>query len=414
MEKVESRNSIKSLDIIEIDPKTGSNTNIANLTNSLTSLNNESDLFSHDSTHVRLVIEAEKQTNLARERCASILQKLSMDVQDTDKEAAHILSKLSMEVVLPEKDSIEAVDTRDESDNENSFEINGGGMNFDNFRIPPVNADDDHSHHSDDDEINNNNMFEQMETPNDIDIEHLRQCILPLSPSGIRKGRRKRISGQFEFKKMNSVLTVVKSFDNQSFALPKESRSPRSPRTPTPTKPRRSKSRLSFRRKSKVKSEESPSSSAVSLNESNAITDDEKMIEEICDKEEKNDDKKKHSLSSPKSPKKEKRAGDLPPRITKQSVKGGIVIGSIGTGSIGAIASDAEREDVVSVYSSISDLSEESVTQKIKKGPFVVTEASMRPVRIPDILSLKAPAKPTTFGKIKRKLSFNRSSKASF
>ncbi len=339
------------------------------------------DLFSHDSTHVRLVIEAEKQTSLARERASQILQKLSMEVGEHDKETALILSKLSMDVALPEKDSIdsdherninESAEARDES-NYNDYK----GVNFDNIRMSVEN--DDSSSPSVNKSNNDTKVFELMDTPNEDDIAHLKQCILPLSPSGAPKGKGKRISGQFEFKRMNSVLTVVKSFEDSSVdsAKSKTSRS----------------SRFSLRRKGSMRSNRT-SKSLNSFNESNALTDD-AFLQEIYDDEIK------------KQKKKEKRSGDLPPRLRKRSI-----IGSMGSSAAG----DAEREDVISVVSNLSELSLESIGFKVKKsnnGPIVVTEESLRPPRIPDVLCLKTQIKLSRMTKLKRKMSFNRG-KASF
>lgn len=339
------------------------------------------DLFSHDSTHVRLVIEAEKQTILARERASQILQKLSMEVGEHDKEAALILSKLSMEVALPEKDSSdsdhdrninESAEARDES-NYNDYK----GVNFDNIRMPVDN--DDSSSPSANKSNNDTKVFELMDTPSEDDIAHLKQCILPLSPSGAPKGKKgNRISGQFEFKRMNSVLTVVKSFEDSSVdsAKSKTSRS----------------SRFSLRRKGSMRSNRT-SKSLYSFNESNALTDD-AFLQDIY-----NDEIKKQK-------KKEKRSGDLPPRLRKRSI----------IGSMGSVAGDAEKEDVISVVSNLSELSLESIGFKVKKnnnGPIVVTEESLRPPRIPDVLCLKTQIKLSRMTKIKRKLSFNRG-KASF
>ena len=320
---------------------------------------NNLDLFSHDSTHVRLVIEAERQTSLAREKAASILQKLSIDITDNGQKVGA---------------SQEPEDKRDES---NIKDGERQAPNLDNLRIQ---ADiDNNSNASQNNGNNNSKVFEQMEAPSQNDIDHLKQCILPLSPSA---GHKKRISGQFEFKRMNSVLTVVKSFDEES----KKSYS-----SAGSSKSKSSRTSRWLRRKDSKCSEDSLNS----FNDSNALTDDAWMME-LCDKETKKMKKKKL--------KKMKKAGDLPPRSKRRSY----------AGSTGAMASDVDKDEVISVESNMSELSFESVTRKIRdSSPLVVTDASLE-ARIPNSISLKTQIKLSKLAKLKRRLSFNRTKKASF
>jgi len=301
---------------------------------------NTFDLFSHDSTHVRLVIEAERQTSLAREKVANILQKMSKEGD--------------------EGRSID--DERDEGDNNS-----GSNRNSSQF--------DDSSAHSHEEERvgNDNKFFEQLDATNNNDIEHLTRCILPLSPSGAPKQKGKRISGQFEFKRMNSVLTVVRSMDedsNHSYQGSMGSRKSKS-------------SRFSIRRKGSMHSKESSM-----FSESNALTDD-AWMQDICAKE---------ARKLAKLKLKEKKTGDLPPRMNRRSY----------AGSHKAEPSVSEKEDVISVVSHLSAITSESITNKRSSSPMVVTEMSLREARIPHIICLKTQQKLTTFGKLKRRISFNK------
>lgn len=359
------------------------------------------DIFSHDSTHVHRVIEAERHTDAARKRAVSILQKLSMEVVEHDKEAASILQQLSIDVaeqgnqkethifknVHEYNDNVGHEDCRDDT---KSIK-NSGEANFDNIRRhvdidessnPSVNKGNTH-----------NKVFEKLETPSENDIEHLKRCILPLSPNARHK---KRISGQFEFKRINSVLTVVRSFDSDS----KQSYGS-SAAVSTPSKTAKSsRSWMLLRRRGSKQSNKGSGRSLNSFNDSNALTDD-VWMQEIDNKE------SKHGKNVKK---KEKKAGDLPPKPKRRYT----------SGSMGAVASDVDRgdvyrEDVISVFSHLSDLSLESVGHKARSNsPMVVTDASLnRETRIPDVLLLKTQPKFSRMAKLKRKLSFNKG-KASF
>lgn len=396
MQQSDESDSLKSISLLSIDSSDidDNENNNYRFNKILSSTFNDSNtvLFSHDSTHVRRVQEAERQTNLARERAATILRKMSVEVEEHDKQTATILSKLSMEVAYHSRDTIKNEGGSPEDSRDEGYDKNCPEVNFDSFRIPM--DIDDASYPSEDHSNNDVKVFEQIDAPTENDIEHLKQCILPLSPSGVPKGHRKRLSGQFEFKRMNSVLTVVRSFDDDS----KHSYGS--------TADSKSKSRLSrfpFGRKNASKSNRSKGSgksqSSSTLSESNALTDDARLLQEVCETEKNVGNKKE---------KKEKKTGDLPPRAKRRSA----------VGSMKAAASDAEREDVISVLSNLSDLSLESISHKVKNSaPLVVTDADMasrQEVRIPDILCLKIQVKLSPITKITRKLSFNRSSKASF
>ena len=350
------------------------------------------DLLSHDSTHLRLVIEAERQTSLARSRVASSLQNLSKEVKEHDKEAATILKQMSMDVAEntncvgnESKPQNEPPEKRDDNSVKDVEE-----QNFDGLRIlPDINLEiDNSSNPSVNKDGNDNKVFERMEMPSENDIEHLKQCILPLSPSGAHSSKGKhRISGQFEFKKMNNVLMVVRSIDEDS----KQSYTSSVDSTKSKTS-KSSRSRSWFRRRGSGASKNGAHKSLHSFSFSNAFTDD-AWLQETYDK-------------VAKKSTKEKKSGDLPPRAKKKIYD---------LGSTGAAASDIDREDVVSVVSCLSDLSLESITHKARKNTsmIVVTDSTLREIRIPDILCLKKRVKPSKLTKLKRKLSFNRG-KASF
>ncbi len=329
------------------------------------------DLFSHDSTHVRLVIEAERQTSLAREKAASILQKISVDADDSKRER-----QTSGETAAAVRD-VEKDERDDEADNNNNE------PNFDNLRIQ---ADLDHVHRDDssftkEGRVTDSKVFEQFEGTTKDDIEHLKRCIQPLSPSAKHK---KRISGKFEFKRMNSVLTVVKSMDedsNQSYSGSVGSKKSKSSKSSK-------KSRVTIKSKGSFGSKKTLNS----FTQSNALTDD-AWVQELAVKETK------------KMKKKKKKAGDLPPRSSHRRSY---------AGSMGVAASEADREDIISVISNLSELSNESITHKARdNSPLVVTDVSQLQPRIPDTICLKTQQKMTRMALLKRKLSFNRG-KATF
>ncbi len=361
------------------------------------------DILSHDSTHVQLVIEAERQTSLARERAASILMKLSMEVETGG--AAKIEDSCSDDDSDKNENDDHETDAIDKGMNEHSVEQRDDGnsldvvenieSNLDNLRIAAASANPAESSNPSQSEnraSTHQGVFEVMETPSSEDIEHLKQCIIPLSPSAVVGGKKsKRISGQFEFKRMNSVLTVVKSFDDQSkFSYNSSGSSKRSMSS-------KSRSRSFWRKKG---SKHSDSSTNSIFNESNALTDDAFMLE-IYEEEARNLKKKNR---------KKKKAGDLPPRTRRRS-------SSFITGSTGACPSDAGGEDVISVVSNMSELSLESVNAKMVRNTsaslIIVTDESQRQGRIPETICLKSHEKLSKFGKLRRKLSLNRG-KASF
>ena len=195
---------------------------------------------------------------------------------------------------------------------------------------------------------------------------------------------------------MNSVLTVVKSFDSdsiQSFTTglgfssesQQQSRSSKS-----------SQSGFFFKRRRKKST--SKSVDANSFNTSNALIDDTCLQNAY---NEKNTTKNR----------KERRSGDLPPMAKKRPS----FTGSMGI-AVGASDNGIE-EDVVSVFSTLSDLSLESVGHRAsqKSGPIVITDASLqREARIPDVLCLKSKIetkiKMSRMIKLKRKISFKKAS----
>ena len=351
------------------------------------------DLFSHDSTHVRLVIEAERQSSLAREKAASILMKLSMEVEVGGASQVETNNKVVKDTTAS-TDETDEVDVEDEKEpkeeqrDDNGIDGDNVESNFDNLRIDADPDIDESSNPSKNEENNKNYVFELMAAPSEDDIEHLKQCIMPLSPSGFRKSS-KPISGQFEFKRMNSVLTVVKSFDDDSMksfgsstAASKKSKSSKS-------------SRFSWRSR---KGKHSTRSNANSFTDSNALTDEAFMME-VYEEEVRNMRKKKIKV---------RKTGDLPPRTKRRS--------NTFVGSIGGNASDADREDVISVVSNMSELSLESISHRMVRdiSPLVVvTDESQLQTRIPETICLKSQVKLSKLGKIRRKLSFGRG-KASF
>ena len=360
------------------------------------------DLFSHDSTHVRLVIEAERQSSLAREKAAALLMNLSMKVEVGGAAKDETTTKKVVEDTstsnVDETDEVDAVDEKEpkeeQRDDNGIDDVDNVESNLDNLRIDADPDIDESSNPSKNEANNKNDVFELMAAPSEDDIEHLKQCIMPLSPSGVRKSS-KPISGQFEFKRLNSVLTVVKSFDDDSKKSFGSS-------TATSKKSKSSKSsKFSWRSK---KSKHSNRSNANSFTDSNALTDEAFMME-VYEEELRNLRKKKIKV---------RKAGDLPPRSNRRPIPFG--------GSVGGNASEPDREDVISVVSNMSELSLESISHRMVRdiSPLVVvTDESQVQTRIPETICLKSQVKLSKgklskLGKLKRKLSFGRSSKASF
>ncbi len=364
------------------------------------------DVFSHDSTHVRLVMEAERQSNLARKRATSILQKYSKDEKDDAQENV-------------DDDRNETPDMDRHTYNPYDANRNDGTMHnhipvkfdvIDNY-LNINNGSGDEDDGESQEQKSQNQMFEQFEETTPADMEHISRCLLPLSPKGAPKNKAKRISGQFEFKRINSVLTVVKSadedgthhsFQSQNSKTSMGSKMSRGSRSSNGTKKSSGKRRLrrvfSFGSRSK-------GSVNTGINTDDAMITASRSTSERITKAEKTE----AATTSKVLPKveKEKRQGDLPPKPKPPARRNNSI-----APSSKAEASDAGEEEVISVVSELSELSLESVTQqardRLKKGPIVLSEAMLGEVRIPESICLKKQVKMTKMQQMKRNFSFRK------
>ena len=374
------------------------------------------DLFSHDSTHVRLVMEAERQSDLARERATSILQKYSKDA-DNDKGNAQQNQATESRDEINQHTQYNPYNNSRLEDHANIEEENNNGKydvidSFLQHEKERRNEEDNDDASQEPEETAQNEMFEMMQDTSPVDMAHIAHCLLPLSPKGAPKNKAKRISGQFEFKRINGgALTVVKSAseDGSHYSFQSQhSKSSRRSKKSTSSKGSRKSKRKGFIRRLSFGSR-----SKCSMNTEDALIGASRSVSERVTKQEKNDidnDAKtaKGPLTGTKTtPEKEKRAGDLPPKPRPPTRR----VNSVAPSSK-AEASDAGEEEVISVVSDISDLSLESVAQKarnrLKNGPIVLNEAMLSEARIPETICLKKQMKLTKIEKIKRKISFRK------
>lgn len=378
------------------------------------------DLFSHDSTHVQLVIEAEKQSNLARLKAMDILSKYSRDVQDETKDVED--TKDAKDV----KDTRDMNDTRDKienNDNEEAteeerddderdittsssyYEVRNQYMN-DKEEIP---CDDDYVKSQKDDIFNN--KFGEL---TDEDIEHIARCIVPLSPKGLKRNKVKNVSGRFEFKRINTgTVSVVKSHEKLTIIskeeLSKAAGKAIESKNKSTQRGRKKKglvSRIAGRSRSRSRSRMRSRSRNRDM-DSGIMTDD-ACLQNVDEQTVQNNARLQPRQEKPVKLNKEVKRGDLPPKpmpkpnpIKRER--------SFGAPSSRATASDEDYEEVISVESSMSPLSEVSVAEKMKqRGPIVLTQGMLDTAVIPEMICLKTYVKLTKIQKLKRKLSFSK------
>lgn len=361
------------------------------------------DVLSHDSTHVRLVMEAEKQSSIARYNASEILSKYSKDksVDEPDKN---------------EEGRDDDVDDKQEEPLEPQI---SEYMEYRNEYIDNNKEKQDVTANNNNDETSSKkeSVFdEQFEEITDEDLEHIAKCIMPLSPKGLKKGKKKKMSGRFEFMRINNgALTVVKSHRKMNIKSTgdiseekKEEKELESEKSAEPEK----RGRL-FSMKSRRSSRRSRSRSRASRDFDSGIHTDDACLQNLDEQSVKEKSKLKMKAKPTQSAyNKEVKQGDLPPKPSmpkpKVSPKSDDDKSVISTSSK-ATASDYDFEEVISVETGMSSLSEMSVSEKMKKrGPIVLTESMIDNAVIPDMICLKMNVKLTKIQVLKRKMSFSK------
>ena len=363
------------------------------------------DLFSHDSTHVRLVIEAEKQSDLARTKAREILQKYSKDYNEDGE-------KKNEEPGMQEN--------RDD----------GFQSTIEKYsQSPYIHCMDQYSPEEDEEAKRDENegVFDKggLEDLTDDDVAQIARCLQPLSPKGLRRNKAKKVSGQFEFKRINNgAISVVKSNRKleiitnpddilehaEAFAAAKKNtKKKKGGFSPKKGKKGGLKRRFSFSSRSRGGATDSGVfTDDACLKMSSSQSQTEAYINSM------NDNSPKTAAVAVVNPlKKEVKNGDLPPIPTKKkpAVRRLSIVApsSVATASDG----DVDGEEIISVVSNISEISEVSVAEKYKnRGPVVLTKAMLEQAVIPDTICLKYRKKQTKMQslglKMKRKLSFGK------
>jgi hypothetical protein len=369
------------------------------------------DLFSHDSTHVRLVLEAEKQSNLARSKAMDILQKYSKDYGiDNDDDEKH-----------RDMENPSGYEERDEQDlviddqNMDSPYIQTRSQFIDiNGQDSPQDLDAQSFAGSEGEQVKNDVFDEKCDELTEEDLEHIAYCLLPLSPKGLRKNKAKHISGRFEFRRINSgSVSVVKSHQTLSIMSPEElkkqqgglevgkktikTRKDPNDFSPKKGKPGGLRRRFSFSSRSRA-----------SRDFDSGIHTDDACLHGTDDDVNNKERKQPHSTPLHSSPlHKEVKKGDLPPKPTPKPKP--VRKMSLGAPSSRATASDVDYDEVISAITNMSDISEVSIAEKAKeRGPIVLTEAMLKTAIIPETICLKTKVKLTKIEVLKRKFSFGK------
>lgn len=352
------------------------------------------DVFSHDSTHVRLVIEAEKQSNIARTKALEILNKYSKDFDDenVDKENGK-----NEDEGRDDGQGVSKSQTSPYTEARNQY------IDISNKEVP-CDDEDDCGDASQKDGV----FDEKFEDLSEEDLEHIARCLKPLSPKGLKKKKNKNISGRFEFKRINNgALAVVKSHDE--LKIMKSSDASKLPgENENEAKEERRGRRFSL--KHRKASRRARSRSRASRDFDSGIHTDDACLQNMDEQTVKDSSKLKMNVK-PSQPvlNKEIKKGDLPPKPNvkpKEKIKRD---GSVEAPSSRATVSDADIEEIISVVSSMSSLSEKSVAEKMKeRGPIVLTQAMLETAVIPDMICLKKNVKLTKMQVLKRKLSFSK------
>ena len=361
---------------------------------------NTFDILSHDSTHVRLVMEAEKQSNIARSKAVDMLRKYSKQLpKDLVKK------ETEKENYIKDPENPEERDDVYPGQYSASPYINCRNQ-FTNDEQEEEEECNDRSEEQQRDDIFNENVQDLTEQ----DLEQIARCLLPFSPKGLKKHKAKQVAGRFEFKRINTgTLSIVKSFRKQEIMAPEDLPSPKkaddggSIQTQkmkhtdfSPKKGKRGglRRRFSFSSRSKAGKDV----------DSGIFTDDALLHGA---EEEENQDKNVSLSPTKQGLNRKPKAGDLPPKPSPRPKPKRKM--SIGAPSSRATASDVDYEEVISVESNMSDLSEVSISDKVKlRGPVVLTQAMLDTAVIPDSICLKKNIKLTKMASLRRKLSFSK------
>jgi hypothetical protein len=359
------------------------------------------DVMSHDSTHVRLVIEAEKQSNIARSKALDILNKYSKDLgnddecnDDDDDNNDHDNDEKKDEGRDDKQETIESYSSP-YNEVRNQY--------IDNNDKEEIPCDDECDTTSEKDSVFDN-KFDDI---TDEDLEHIARCLIPLSPKGLKKNRAKNISGRFEFKRINNgALAVVKS--HKELHIMKEDEISKQAEKSNQSKPEKRGRKFGLKRRKSIRRARSRSRASRDF-DSGIHTDDACLHDDQTVKDSSKLQMK--AKASQKALNKKVKDGDLPPKPTPKPKEKPKRDRSVGAPSSRATASDIDSEEVISVvsFSSMSSMSEMSVAEKMKeRGPIVLTQAMMDTAVIPDMICLKKNVKLTKIQVLKRKLSFSK------
>mmetsp|Transcript_12249 Transcript_12249/g.22960 ORF Transcript_12249/g.22960 Transcript_12249/m.22960 type:complete len:394 (+) Transcript_12249:300-1481(+) len=373
------------------------------------------DVFSHDSTHVRLVLEAEKQSNLARSKAMDILQKYSKDygIDDIDDKQQH-----QQQSELENSPSDEDRDDRDlmiDLTMESPYiQSRSQFMDMNRQEDTPQDLDVQSCTASEGEQQKNDVFDEKCEELTQEDLEHIAHCLMPLSPKGLKRNKAKQISGRFEFRRINSgSVSVVKSHRALSIMSPEDFKKQQGGSTavkntiktredpnefvPKKGKPGSLRRRFSFSSRSRA-----------SKDVDSGIHTDDACLQGTDDESNKKERKQPHSTQVHSNPlQKQVKEGDLPPKPSPKIKP--VRRMSMGAPSSRATASDIDYDEVISVVTDMSDISEVSIAEKAKdRGPVVLTEAMLKTAIIPETICLKTQVKLTRIEALKRKFSFSK------
>lgn len=371
------------------------------------------DVFSHDSTHVRLVLEAERQSNLARSKAMDILQKYSKDYGMDNNDDNNLQTELDNAYSDEDRDDRNlGIDQNPESPyvqtRSQFIDMNG--------QDTPQDLDVQSLAGSEGEQLKNDVFDEKCDELTEEDLEHIAHCLLPLSPKGIKKNKAKQVSGRFEFRKINSgSVSVVKSHQKLSIMSPDDlkkqqgesaidknaikTRKDQNDFSPKKGKPGGLRRKFSFSSRSRASKDVDSGIHTDDACLHGTATDDESNIK---------DRKQSHSTQIHSSPlQKEVKEGDLPPKPTPKPKP--VRKMSMGAPSSRATASDVDYDEVISAITNMSDISEVSIAEKAKeRGPVVLTEAMLKTAVIPETICLKTKVKLTRIEVLKRKFSFGK------
>lgn len=236
------------------------------------------------------------------------------------------------------------------------------------------------------------------------DLEQIARCLLPLSPKGLKKNKAKQVSGRFEFKRINTgAVSVVKSHQKldvmspEDLPVPKEREGAQKNGKQRDFSPKTGK-RGGLRRRFSFSSNRSK---AGGKDMDSGIHTDDALFH--------GDGEQEMSPTKQGLNNKKVKAGDLPPKPSPRPKPKRELSDSVGAPSSRATASDIDHEEVISVESDMSDLSEMSISEKAKeRGPIVLTQAMLNTAVIPDTICLKKNVKLTKLESLRRKLSFSK------